>query len=94
MDETPSAVLINVGQSEQSVTVTAEITKLLGRSPSFEAANAETTIVTIGNHASGDTGLNIWISGLSTAFAIGDSPAAMPRGTAIAVAIKKPKKTV
>ena len=56
---TPSAVLISVGQSEQSVTVMAETKKDLDSRPSFEAATAETTIVTIGSQASGETGLKI-----------------------------------
>ena len=55
---------------------------------------AETTIVTMGSHASGETGLKIWISGFIAALAVGDSPAAMPSGTATMVASRKPKKTV
>ena len=31
-------------------------------------------MVTIGSQASGDTGLKIWISGLSAAFTVGDRP--------------------
>jgi hypothetical protein len=48
----------------------------------------------MGSQASGETGLKIWISGLSAALAVGDSPAAMPSGTATTVAIRKPKNTV
>jgi hypothetical protein len=55
---------------------------------------AETTMVTMGSQASGLTGLKIWISGLSAAFAVAERPAAMPSGTATTVASRKPKKTV
>ena len=51
-------------------------------------------MVTMGNHASGDTGLKIWIKGLIAALADGDRPAAMPSGMAITEAMIKPKKTV
>ncbi len=48
----------------------------------------------MGSQASGLTGLKIWMSGLSAALAVGESPARMPSGTATAVASRKPKKTV
>ena len=51
-------------------------------------------MVTIGSHASGETGLKIWISGFSAAFAVTDRPAAMPRGIATAEAMRKPNNTV
>ena len=48
----------------------------------------------MGSHASGETGLKIWISGFSAALAVADSPARIPKGTATTVASRKPKKTV
>ena len=51
-------------------------------------------MVTIGNQASGETGLKIWMIGLKAAFAMGLSPHMMPIGTAMMVAIRKPKNTV
>ena len=51
-------------------------------------------MVTIGNQANGETGLKIWINGFSAEFAVGESPAKIPNGTAKNVAIRKPKKTV
>ena len=51
-------------------------------------------MVTIGSQASGDTGLKIWISGLIAPFTVVDRPQAMPSGTAISVAIRKPRPTV
>ena len=51
-------------------------------------------MVTIGNQARGETGLKIWISGLIAPFTVFERPAAMPSGTAIAVAIIKPRPTV
>jgi len=51
-------------------------------------------MVTMGSHASGLTGLKIWMIGFNAAFAVGDRPAAIPKGTATAVATRKPKKTV
>ena len=91
-----SAVLDLYGRGEpaDAVTVTAEMIKLLGKSPPSVAARAETIIVTIGNHARGETGLKIWISGFSAAFAVADRPARMPKGTATMVAIRNPKNTV
>ena len=43
-------------------------------------------MVTIGSHASGDTGLKTWISGLSAVFTVLERPQRMPSGTAIRVA--------
>ena len=51
-------------------------------------------MVTIGSQASGDTGLKIWISGLIAPFTVVDRPQAMPSGTAISVAMMKPRPTV
>ena len=51
-------------------------------------------MVTIGNQASGETGLKIWISGLSALFIVWDRPQRMPSGTAISVASTKPSATV
>ena len=71
MEATPSAVLISVGQSEHSVTVIAEITNDFWNSGRSRHVHARcTTMVTIGSQASGDTGLKIWISGLSAALIV------------------------
>ena len=51
-------------------------------------------MVTSGNQASGDTGLNTWISGLTAAWKCRFRPTTMPRGTAIAVATMNPARTV
>ena len=51
-------------------------------------------MVTIGSHASGETGLNTWINGLSAALIIGERPHRMPIGTATRVARTKPVNTV
>ncbi len=51
-------------------------------------------MVTMGSHASGETGLKICISGFSAAFAVTDKPAAMPNGIATIDAMRKPKSTV
>ena len=90
---TPKAVLINVGQSEHKVTVIADTRKDFAKNPSL-AYVADTIMVTIGNQASGETGLKIWISGFNAAFAVALRPAMMPNGIATTEAIKKPKKTV
>src|SRR5262249_27499795 len=87
---TPSAVLINAGQSEHSVTVMAEFTNDFWNSGSELTYTALTTIVTIGNHASGDTGLKICTSGLIAALIVRDSPASTPSGTATSAASTKP----
>ena len=51
-------------------------------------------MVTIGSQASGDTGLKSWMSGLMAPFTVFDRPQAMPSGTAINVAMMKPRPTV
>ena len=51
-------------------------------------------MVTSGSQASGETGLNTWISGLMAAFTWRFSPMMMPSGTAITVARRKPASTV
>ena len=51
-------------------------------------------MVTIGSQASGETGLKIWMSGVSPRFTVGDRPQRMPIGTAMIVAMAKPKSTV
>ena len=94
MEETPWAVLISVGQSEQRVTVTAETMNDFSKRPLLLVIRAETTMVTKGSQASGETGLKIWISGLSAAFTPGESPQRMPSGTATKVAMRKPMATV
>ncbi len=67
IEVTPSAVLISVGHSEHSVTVIAEIRSDFWNIGSALTYTAQTIMVTIGSQASGDTGLKIWISGLSAA---------------------------
>ena len=94
MEATPSAVLMIVGHSEHSVTVMAEIRKDFSNIGSFVTYTALTTIVTIGSHASGDTGLKIWISGLNAALIVLLRPQRMPSGTARSVASRKPVNTV
>ncbi|MNE73660.1 hypothetical protein D3C80_1696830 [compost metagenome] len=61
---TPTVVLITVGHRQHSATVSAEVTKDLANSGSLLVYTALTTMVTSGSQASGDTGLNTWISGL------------------------------
>jgi hypothetical protein len=51
-------------------------------------------MVTMGSHASGETGLKICTSGLMAAFAVADSPARMPSGMATTAATRKPKNIV
>ncbi len=62
--------------------------------PSDVMYTALTTSVTIGSHASGDTGRNTWISGFSAACTVRLRPQRMPTGTAISVAIRNPVNTV
>jgi len=93
-DATPNAVFMSVGHREHNVTVIADITRDFGNQSLGAVYNAETTMVTIGNHASGDTGLKICISGLSAPLNDFDKPQAIPIGIAITVAIKKPTATV
>jgi len=50
---TPTAVLISVGHSEHSMTVIAEMTKLFASMGSALVMADDTTMVTIGSHASG-----------------------------------------
>src|SRR3546814_21201571 len=51
IDATPTAVLISVGHSEHSMTVKAEMTKLLAKTGSTPVIVADTTLVTIGSKA-------------------------------------------
>src|SRR3954468_392079 len=94
IDATPTAVLITVVHSEHSVTVIAELMKDFSKNGSAETYSALTTMVTIGNHASGDTGLNSWISGLNIALNVLLTPHRIPSGTAISVASRNPANTV
>ena len=55
---------------------------------------ALTTMVTIGNQASGDTGLKICTSGLIAPYSLGLRPQATPTGMAIRLASTKPVNTV
>src|SRR5689334_13347752 len=82
IDATPTAVLITVVHSEHSVTVIAELMNDFSKNGLVETYNALTTIVTIGSHASGDTGLNTWISGLNIALKVLLAPHRIPSGTA------------
>jgi hypothetical protein len=61
---TPSDVLMSAGHSEHNVTVIAELTNDFCSNGSLLTYTALTTIVTIGSHASGETGLKICTSGL------------------------------
>ncbi len=85
---------MSVGHNEFNVTTSAEMTKLRGRNGSEPVMVAETTMVTIGSHANGLTGLKICTSGLIAALNVFDSPLSNPNGTAITVPIKKPSPTV
>ena len=80
MEDTPTAVLIRVGHSEHSVTVMAEVRNAFSNQRIVGDVEALTTMVTIGSHASGETGLKIWISGLMAAFTVGDRPQRSPAG--------------
>ena len=51
-------------------------------------------MVTIGSQASGETGLKIWMMGLSAALNVEDRPHRMPSGMATRLASTKPAKTV
>src|SRR6476660_5969274 len=94
MEATPTAVLMTVVQSEHSVTVTAELMNDFSKNGSADTYSALTTIVTIGSHASGETGLNTWISGLNMALNVLLAPHRIPSGTATSVASTKPANTV
>ena len=94
IDATPTAVLMTVGHSEHSVTVTAELMNDLSNIGSAVTYTALTIIVTMGSHASGDTGLNSWISGLNIALKVLLAPHRMPMGTASNVASRNPANTV
>jgi len=94
MDAAPIAVLISVGQSEQSITTMAETTKLFGNVGSGPVIVAEITIVTMGSHASGLTGFMICTIGLIAALNVFERPQIRPMGTAKIVARKNPRATV
>lgn len=51
-------------------------------------------IMTIGSQARGDTGLKIWMNGLTAVFTTLLSPHRMPSGTAIRDAMTNPVNTV
>ncbi len=51
-------------------------------------------MVTMGSQASGETGLKIWISGLSAVLITRLIPHRIPAGTATRVASRKPVNTV
>ena len=91
---TPSEVLMSAGHREHRVTVMAEFTNDFGSHGSVLTYSALTTIVTIGSHARGDTGLKSCTSGFTAAFTVFDRPARMPTGTATSVASTKPANTV
>src|SRR6186713_2627353 len=94
MDATPTAVLMTVVHNEHNITVIAEFTNDFSKNGSAETYRALTTMVTIGSHASGETGLNTWISGLNIALKVLLAPQRMPSGTAISVASRNPANTV
>ena len=94
MDATPTAVLMTVGHSEHSVTVTAELMNDLSNIGSAVTYTALTIIVTMGSQASGETGLKSWISGLNIALKVLLAPHRMPMGTASSVASRNPANTV
>ncbi len=90
----PTAVLISVGQSEHSITTSAEMMKLFASSGSGLVTSAEITIVTIGSQASGLTGFMIWTIGLIAELTSGERPQTSPTGTATSEARMKPSATV
>src|SRR5688500_6381080 len=94
MELTPRPVLMSVGHSEHSVTVMAEIRNDFSNIGSALTYTALTMMVTSGSHASGDTGLKIWINRFSAELIVVLSPHRMPSGTAISVASKNPVNTV
>src|SRR4051812_42518884 len=94
IEPTPTAVLMTVGHSEHSVTVTAELMNDLSNSGVAVTYTALTIIVTMGSQASGDTGLNTWMSGLNIALNVGLMPHRMPSGMATRLASRNPANTV
>src|SRR6187402_3335166 len=96
MVATPSAVFANVGHNEHSETVRAELRKDFSNQASegFVVYSAPTQIMTMGSHASGDTGLKIWIRGSSAVFTTSLVPHNTPIGMAISEATKNPANTV
>ena len=64
MEDTPTVVLIMVGHMQHKVTVIAEVRNDFENTGSLVTYTALTTIVTSGNQANGETGLNNCIKGL------------------------------
>src|SRR5690554_1308757 len=93
-EATPTAVLITVGHIQHRATVISEVTKDFGTIGSGVSYTEATTSVTSGSQASGDTGLNTWISGLTALYRAPLRPMAMPRGIATTAATTKPLITV
>ena len=79
---TPTDVIITTGYKQHSVTVIIEFKKDLETTGSGVTYSALSTIITSGDQAKGDTGLNIWIIGLTAVFKFLLSPTAIPKGTA------------
>ena len=61
---------------------------------SGDTYTALTTIVTKGSQANGETGLKIWIIGLTASFSVLLNPTAILRGMARQAATRKPLITV
>ena len=85
---------MTVGHSEHSVTVTAELMNDLSNIGSAVTYMALTIMVTMGSHASGDTGLKSCINGLNIALKVLLTPHRIPIGTARMVASRNPANTV
>src|SRR5690606_2971399 len=93
---TPTAVLMRVGQSEQSMTTPAEVQRARCQIESEDGVSMPQVVKTktMGNHASGLTGLKSWMRGLTAVLNPGEMPQSTPRGTARRVATRKPMATV
>ena len=91
---TPTAVFMSVGHRQHRETVNMEVRKDLDTIGSSLTYSALTTMVTSGNQASGDTGLNNCTSGFTAACTVLLRPMTMPSGMAIIDASRKPLMTV
>src|SRR6185295_20341479 len=77
--DTPNAVLISMGHSEQM-----KITNI------DEVALSLIVYSASGIHASGEIGFNTWINGSNARYSSGDMPIRKPRGIATSAASPKP----
>ena len=94
MVETPIEVLISIGHKLHKLTVIIEVKNDLDTMGSSETYSALTTIVTRGNQAKGETGLNTCTMGLNAEFNRLLNPIHIPKGMAIIAATINPAVTV